>query len=144
MSRLPAPLPRALAPLPGESLPGLLLRLSHRLDMSPMQILTRTGAARAPAGSIPGQLLVTLGSKINLFAHSTQLTTEEAAALTLEPYGERFPPVTESLHIQTHHRFTWARIDPWVLSTFTRYCPQCLAGDGSAIQQRHGGPWKTE
>ncbi|MFI5986956.1 TniQ family protein, partial [Streptomyces sp. NPDC051555] len=31
-----------------------------------------------------------------------------------------------------------------VLSTFTRYCPQCLAGDGSAIQQRHGGPWKTE
>ncbi|CAM5649229.1 TniQ family protein [Streptomyces griseomycini] len=30
----------------------------------------------------------------------------------------------------------------WLLTTSTRYCPSCLSGDGSAIQQRHGGPWK--
>ncbi|MDT0544898.1 MULTISPECIES: TniQ family protein [Streptomyces] len=77
------------------------------------------------------------------FAPSTRLTTDEAAALTLEPHGERFPSVTESLRVQTQHRFTWTRIDPWALSTFTRYCPKCLAGDGSVIQQRHGGPWNA-
>ncbi|MFE2874508.1 TniQ family protein [Streptomyces roseus] len=144
MPHLPDPLPRALAPLPGEGLPGLLLRLSHRLDMSPLQVLIRAGAVKPPAASVPGQLLVTLGSRLKLFAHTTRLTADEAAALTLEPHGERFPPVTESLRIQTQHRFTWARIDPWVLSTFTRYCPKCLAGDGSVIQKRHGGPWKAE
>ncbi|MEU9190772.1 TniQ family protein [Streptomyces sp. NPDC048484] len=28
------------------------------------------------------------------------------------------------------------------MTTSTRYCPSCLAGDGSAIQQRHSGPWQ--
>ncbi|MFD0567940.1 TniQ family protein [Kitasatospora saccharophila] len=32
----------------------------------------------------------------------------------------------------------------WVLPTSTRYCPQCLAGDGSDIQRQHGGPWKLQ
>ncbi|MFI6728376.1 hypothetical protein NRF20_06755 [Streptomyces sp. R-74717] len=64
--------------------------------MSPLQVLTRAGAVKPPAASVPGQLLVTLGSRLKLFAHSTRLTTDEAAALTLEPRGERFPPVTES------------------------------------------------
>ena len=31
---------------------------------------------------------------------------------------------------------------PWVFTSATRYCPQCLAGDGSYIQQQHGGAWQ--
>ncbi|MGW2426650.1 TniQ family protein [Streptomyces sp. NPDC001709] len=134
MPHLPDPPPRVLAPLPGEGLPGLLLRLSRRLDMAPLQVLVRAGAVKPSAASLPGQPLLTLGGRLKLFAHSTRLTTDEAAALTLEPHSERFPPVTASLRIQTHHRFTWARIAPWVLPTFTRYCPKCLAGDGSVMQ----------
>ncbi|WP_438289568.1 TniQ family protein [Streptomyces sp. HUAS TT7] len=33
---------------------------------------------------------------------------------------------------------TMAR-DGWVLTHSSRYCPQCLAGDGTEIQQAHGG-----
>ena len=29
----------------------------------------------------------------------------------------------------------------WIFKRATRYCPQCLAGDGSAIQNDLGGPW---
>ncbi|MEU5231687.1 TniQ family protein [Streptomyces anulatus] len=32
----------------------------------------------------------------------------------------------------------------WLLTTSTRYCPECLVGDGSPIQQRHGGPWQSQ
>src|SRR6476661_5278962 len=36
-----APLPRSLEPLPDESLPGFLLRLTHRLDLTPHQLARR-------------------------------------------------------------------------------------------------------
>jgi hypothetical protein len=29
----------------------------------------------------------------------------------------------------------------WIFARSTRYCRQCLAGDGSPIQRRHGGAW---
>ena len=35
-----------------------------------------------------------------------------------------------------------ALASPWVFTSATRYCPQCLAGDGSRIQQQHGGAWQ--
>ncbi|MEV0537702.1 TniQ family protein [Kitasatospora sp. NPDC050463] len=31
--------------------------------------------------------------------------------------------------------------DDWLFNKVPRYCPRCLAGDGTAIQQ-HGAPWK--
>jgi hypothetical protein len=37
------PLPRSLDPLPAESLPGYVLRLAHRLDMSPGRLAALTG-----------------------------------------------------------------------------------------------------
>lgn len=40
------PLPRSLVPLQGESLPGLLLRLSHRLDQPPSVIAFRSDLTR--------------------------------------------------------------------------------------------------
>jgi hypothetical protein len=32
--------------------------------------------------------------------------------------------------------------EPWIFGRWSRYCPECLAGDGSAIQQEHGGAWQ--
>ncbi|WP_326722448.1 TniQ family protein [Streptomyces sp. NBC_00243] len=55
----PTPLPRSLIPLPGESLPGLLLRISHRLHQSPGEIARRTGLA-AKVTHIPGRHLLML------------------------------------------------------------------------------------
>ena len=33
-------------------------------------------------------------------------------------------------------------IDGWAFSISHRYCPDCLAGDGSPVQQQYGGPWQ--
>jgi hypothetical protein len=51
----PRPLPRSLVPLPGESLPGFLLRLSCRLNQPPARIAELTGLApdRASGTHIP-------------------------------------------------------------------------------------------
>ncbi|MGW1754575.1 TniQ family protein [Streptomyces mirabilis] len=32
--------------------------------------------------------------------------------------------------------------DSWLFNDSPRYCPQCMAGDGSTAQQKYGGPWK--
>ncbi len=32
--------------------------------------------------------------------------------------------------------------NPWVLTETIRYCPDCLAGDGSEIESLHGGAWR--
>ncbi|MFJ1732992.1 TniQ family protein [Streptomyces sp. NPDC088254] len=139
MSRLPEPLPRALAPLPGEGLPGLTLRLSHRLDLSPTMLFARTGLQTSKGSYTSGRLLLALGDRLTAFAQATQLTPVEAARLTLAPDSERYPPISMSLHPRPNRFFPY---DLWVFTAFTRYCPRCLLGDGSVIQQRHGGPWK--
>src|SRR5216684_3349324 len=54
----PRPLPRSLVPIPGESLPGFLLRLSCRLNMPPARLARLTGLA--PAGHSGASLPVTL------------------------------------------------------------------------------------
>ncbi|WP_328843100.1 TniQ family protein [Streptomyces sp. NBC_00258] len=30
----------------------------------------------------------------------------------------------------------------WAMAASSRYCPQCLSGDGRAIQNAYGGPWQ--
>ncbi|MPY59841.1 TniQ family protein [Streptomyces spongiae] len=139
MSRLPEPLPRALAPLPGEGLPGLTLRLAHRLDLSPTMLFARTGLQTSTASYTSARLLLGLGDRLTAFAQATQLTPAEAARLTLAPDTERYPSIAMSLHPRPKRFFPYGL---WVFTSFTRYCPHCLAGDGSMIQQRHGGPWK--
>jgi TniQ len=51
---------------------------------------------------------------------------------------DRFPlPPARSSGQAPAKRFDW-----WLNTTFSRYCPQCLAGDGTPIQDEHGGAWK--
>ncbi|WP_439678215.1 TniQ family protein [Embleya sp. MST-111070] len=139
MPRPAEPLPRTLTPLPGEGLPGLLLRLAHRLDLTPAMLLTRTGLQDPLTSYAPSRLLLSMGERLTTFADVTRLTAAEAARLTLAPDTARYPAITESLTGRASPSFPY---DAWVFTNFTRYCPRCLAGDGSAIQQRHGGPWK--
>jgi hypothetical protein len=144
------PLPRSLIPLPGESLPGLILRLSHRLGQAPGHILWRTGLTnpdrnRRSIGLAPKRLLLMLDpSEQQRFAAITRLDPAIIDQLTLRHYFATDPAVAEGL-VRPGSALR-PRIAPptWLLFGNPRYCPQCLAGDGSEIQRRHGGAWKLQ
>jgi hypothetical protein len=132
-------LARSLAPLPDEALSGFLLRLSHRLELSPRRVAQLTGLIPiGPRGLIPlSHLLAMEPPTLNRFAQATALTPAEATGLTLVGLRDRYPPLKAAGHGQS--RIQWPS---WVLQTSSRYCPQCLTGDGTAIQNLHGGPWR--
>lgn len=138
-----APLPRSLDPLPGESLTGFVLRLSHRLSLSPGWLMRRTGIAGINAHGLLSSdvsLATAMSSDLTVaFATATRLTPPEVTALTLACWNGRYPSVTRVLQPYAIRR---PRTTSWLFRRAARYCPQCLAGDGSPIQQRHGGAWK--
>jgi hypothetical protein len=75
------------------------------------------------------------------FAEATRLTPAEATSLTLTSLAARYPPVNLQFRGRQRRVHGVFVKENWIFSRFTRYCPQCLAGDGSLIQQRHGGAW---
>jgi hypothetical protein len=136
-------LPRSLAPLPDESISGYLLRLAHRLDLAPTQLAQLTGLAQPPRGARASSMLALPPETTAAFAHATRLTTAEAAALTLANLHTRYPPVDPIRPGRRRARLVHGLFvkETWIFSRFSRYCPPCLAGDGSSIQQAHGGGW---
>ncbi len=69
------PLPRSLAPLPGEALPGYVLRLAHRLGRSPQRLAELTGLADSPAAHMLGSQILTLDPTTSArFAAVTKLS----------------------------------------------------------------------
>ncbi len=131
------PLTRSLDPLTGESLGGYLLRLAYRLRLTPIRLAHVTGCTKAPATTQLGRRLL-LDLDADSFARTTRLTLDETAALTLIPWADRYPPIARTQH-GTIRR---PRIDDWLFNDIPRYCPHCLAGDGSPIHQQFGGTWK--
>lgn len=125
------PLTRSLDPLAGESLGGYLLRLAHRLRVSPVTLARRFGFDDPP---LSRNLLLDLDT--DAFAAATRLSPHEAATLTLVPWAERYPPIAKTLFGLSK------QVDRWLFNNTPRYCPRCLTGDGSPIQEQHGGPWK--
>ena len=139
----PPPLPRSLIPLPGESQPGLLLRLSYRLNHAPGEIARHTGLA-AKTAHIPGRHLLMLEPPdLAAFSTATRLSMGQIDQLTLRPLAHRYPPIRDAL---TRPRSSAQRprgfFSAWMLGASSRYCPECLCGDGSEIQNRYGGPWR--
>lgn len=134
---VPQPLGRSLIPLPGESLPGFLLRLSFRLNLAPAQLAQATGLLES--GSSPHAVLLTgiPDTARRTFARAARLTDGQVTGLGLATWHERYP-LPAWLPGERHTLPT----DRWSLfAPATRYCPECLAGDGSAIQTAFGGPW---
>ena len=139
----PPSLPCSLDPLPDESLVGFLLRLAHRLECSPGRILELAGFAgsqgRQYASVIPHHAMLQLsGPERDGLARAARLTAQEVEALCFGQLRDRFPlPQPATREQSPAKRFDW-----WLSTTLSRYCPQCLAGDGSPIQNNHGGAWK--
>lgn len=135
------PLARSLEPLADESLPGFLLRLSHRLDLSPLRLAQNIGLE--PAGNaIPMiRILHLTPHQAESFAAATRLSIDEVHHLTLGAMGTSYPYARMRDDLSRPDRHL-AGAEPWLLTGASRYCPQCLAGDGSPIQNRFGGPWR--
>lgn len=134
-------LPRSLVPLPGESLPGYLLRLAHRLEQPPGHLAAITGLARSRV--IPSMRLLRADpGTLQRFAAAAGLTSPEAAGLFLGDLGNRYPPLDLAPGGRMRQASGITGLGRWVFTQSTRYCPQCLAGDGSLIQQHHGGAWQ--
>ncbi|MFF8847351.1 TniQ family protein [Streptomyces sp. NPDC015127] len=134
------PLPRGLAPLNGESLPGLILRLAYRLERSPARIASLCGLNH-PQNRIPAEYLIALPpDRIPDFATATRLHENEVHALTLSSLWATYPPL-QAARIDGN-RNTTAASKMWAANLSSRYCPECLAGDGSPAQNAYGGPWK--
>lgn len=132
------PLARSLDPIDGESLRGFLLRLSCRLRIAPLHLARLTGCAAGTFPVITRQLILDLD--IDAFARATRLATREAADLTLVPWAGRYPPIGRSPSRSSPARP--AIRDAWLFSPGLRYCPACLGGDGSPVQEQYGGPWQ--
>ena len=129
------PLGRSLDPLPGESLNGFLLRLSYRLHLSPIRLAQLAGIAAPSANSPWRRLLLDLDA--GRLAWFARLTGPEAAALTLAPWADRYPPAARSLRVAGRQ----PQADDWLFAPGARHCPRCLAGGGSVIQDELGGCW---
>ncbi|MGW2017345.1 TniQ family protein [Streptomyces sp. NPDC001927] len=133
------PLPRSLEALSGESLVSYLLRLGHRLDLSPLHLIRAADwIKRNNPNHFPGSLLLDLSKpRAEAFARLTGQTAREVSALTLAQWRDRYPPIARSLPGPGR----LMRPDAWLYVGSPRFCPSCLAGDGSTVQQLHGGPW---
>src|SRR6266545_3952858 len=107
-------LPRSLDPLTDESISGYLLRLAHRLDMAPSRLVVAAGLLARPTATAT---LRRPGSG------------SSSARARPEPTGRCGG--SGRLHL-----------GQWLFLRSTRYCPDCLAGDGSDLQRRHGGGWR--
>lgn len=139
------PLARSLAPLPEESLPGFLLRLSSRLEIPPRWLAVRCGLIERSVHNarIPTLLLQDLpGAMAQNFALATGLDLAEVSALTLRRFQPHYSPLRTAY--RTPHRTTTMLSARWAMEFSPRYCPPCLRGNGSAIQQAWGGPWKLQ
>jgi hypothetical protein len=126
-------LPRSLSPLPDESVPGFLLRLAHRLDLSPGRVAALTGLTPPTAASaVPiGYLYKISPPQAEIFAHTTGLSLAEVADLTLTVLADRYSPA--DLAYCGRKRSTSGILvkENWIFTRFSRYCPDCLAGNDS-------------
>jgi hypothetical protein len=140
------PLPRSLDPLSDEALPGFLLRLSHRMELPPSRVAALTGLSSASRRAMPLLQLRAPAALAAAFARATRLSQAEVAALGLDSLRHCYPPLQLQYSAEGRNFVRRDKNLPpvrgWLLRHHSRFCPQCLGGDGSPIQNTHGGAWR--
>ncbi|MFJ6083195.1 TniQ family protein [Streptomyces sp. NPDC092369] len=144
-------LARSLEPLPDESLPGFLLRLAYRLHRSPARVAQLCGIETNGQRRLAADYLLELPpDRAVEFARVTGLSLPEVQGLGLRRYTETFPLLltmrgsTSRQSASRQGMFGSASQfyeSNWAVNLSSRFCSQCLAGDGSASQEAYGGPW---
>lgn len=97
------PLPRSLDPLLEESLPGYLLRLAHRLDLSPARVAQVTGLLDSPRAIPTSRMFALAPDRAEAFARATRLSAAEVTALTLVSLAARYPPLDPGFSGRQRH-----------------------------------------
>ncbi|WP_432181577.1 TniQ family protein, partial [Streptomyces sp. NBC_00063] len=142
---------RSLKPLLEESLPGYLLRLAYRLGRSPTRIAELCGISDGRQRRLTADHLLELPAPIATdFAQSNALSASEVHDLGLKRYASTYPALrvqrgTESTGGSRSGYFgsiSDLYMAAWTVNFSSRFCPDCLVGDGSAMQDAYGGAWK--
>jgi hypothetical protein len=119
------PLPRSLDPALGELLAGYLLRLAHRIGISPLELAHRCGLTAGT--TFPTHHLVRLDdNQARQTATVCRLTLPEVHALTLATQAPSYPAL-HPVYLGRHQSHIDMANDGWVFTAFSRYCPDCLA-----------------
>ncbi|WP_392872720.1 TniQ family protein [Streptomyces sp. LN499] len=147
----PRALARSLIPLPEESLSGYLLRLAYRLNRSPARVAELCGISSGRQRRLTADHLVELPAHTAAgFARASGLSATDVHDLTLKRYAHAYPP----LHMRRGPRsqqdvqqgyfgsISTFYATTWGMNFSSRFCPDCLTGDGSPAQDAYGGPWK--
>src|SRR5260370_13032895 len=119
----PRPLSRSLIPVPGESLPGFLPRLSYRMNLPPARIADLAGlrSAGVRGSRLPPILVAGIPAPaLPVFTRVTRLTDSQAGELGLATWRGRYPvppPDTATRYRRPGH--------PLVLPPAPPFCPGC-------------------
>lgn len=108
--------------------------------MPPVTLARHVGLLKERGGNRFGRALL-MRSDLEKFAAMVRLTPGEAQALTVVDWHDRYPPIGRSL-AKPYRTRSGNYFDRWLFSRNLRHCPECLSGDGSAIQDAYGGPWE--
>lgn len=139
------PLPRSLDPLPRESLPGFLLRLSYRLGIAPLDLAARygLGSKLATTFTFPSRYLLQVDPGLaEIVARSLRLTVSEIHNLTLAHQSPGFPPA-QTDYLGKKWSISAVVYEGWIFTRFSRYCPECLTErKGSAFDSTWYGRWR--
>ncbi|MBE8477722.1 MULTISPECIES: TniQ family protein [Streptomyces] len=134
-------LARSLTPLPEESLPGFVLRLAYRLERSPLRIGELCGLV--DQGRLNSLYLRAIPDDVlAVFASVTHLAHEEAERLTLRRFKRVYRPLAR---VRTNTaRIGASASTNWAVNQSSRYCPDCLRGNGSQQESLYGGAWRLQ